>query len=298
MAGISKRAAPARAWRRVAIGGRSWRIAGQAGDSYFAWAGSHARGMADLHAIAAAILPADGTGVVLDIGANIGLSVVALAALVPRGRVLAVEPGPATAEALARTIALNGLEERVTVERSAIGAATGEAAFHADAAHSAGSKLVDAGTMDRERLAPPLTVPVTTVDALLARHALPRLDLVKVDVEGFEGDVLDGAAATIAAHRPAFIMEFNAWTLLCNRNANPRAVLEDWLRRFPCVHAFRGMAAPERVRPEDALGFLHDHLVQRRCADDLVLSFDADWVGRWRPPARPPRRARGAADGV
>lgn len=271
--------------KRVSIAGRRWRVAGDPADTYFQWASAHARGMAEIHAVAAAILPEDGTGVALDIGANIGMTALVLASLAPRGRVVAVEPSPRTAEALRETLALNRMQDRVAVERSAVAAAPGEASFHFDAGHSAGSKLVDAGTMDRASLsAPPVRVPVTTVDALVAAHALPRLDLVKVDVEGFEGDVLDGAAATIARHRPAFILEFNAWTLLCNRNANPRAVLEDWLGRFPFVHAFRGVAAPERVRPEDALGFLHDHLVFRRCADDLVLSFDEAWVARWRPP--------------
>jgi FkbM family methyltransferase len=287
-------AAAAEGPRRVAIAGRRWRVAGDPGDTYFQWAATHAKGMAEIHAVAAAVLPADGTGVALDIGANIGMTALVLGALVPRGRVVAVEPSPRTAAALRETLALNRMAGRVAVEQCAVSSAPGEAAFHADAGHSAGSKLVTEGTMDLARLASaPVTVPVTTLDALVAAHALPRLDLVKVDVEGFEGEVLDGAAVTIARHRPAFILEFNAWTLLCNRNANPRAVLEDWLARFPFVHAFRGVAAPERVRPEDALGFLHDHLVFRRCADDLVLSFDDDWVARWVPPkglGRPSRR--------
>jgi FkbM family methyltransferase len=277
--------------RRVTIAGRRWRVAGDPDDTYFGAAATHARGMGEIHAVAAAILPPD--GVALDIGANIGLSALAFAALVPQGRVVAVEPSPRTAAALRATLALNRLQDRVAVEAVAVSAAPGEAAFHFDAAHSAGSKLVIEGTMDRAGLAPPVAVPVTTLDALVAAHALPRLDLVKVDVEGFEGDVLDGAGAAIARFRPAFILEFNAWTLLCNRNANPRSVLEDWLARFPFVHAFRGAAAPDRVRPEDALAFLHDHLVKRRCADDLVLSFDDGWVSRWRPPPG----MRGAAAG-
>jgi len=270
-------------YRRVGIAGRRWRVAGDPDDTYFQWASAHAKGMAEIHAIAAAILPPD--GVAMDIGANIGLSALVLGALLPAGRVVAVEPSPRTVQALRQTLALNRMAGRVAVEAVAVSAAAGEVRFHADAAHSAGSKIVFDGTMDGPAL-PAVTVPVTTLDALVAAHALPRLDLVKVDVEGFEGDVLDGAAAAIARFRPAFILEFNAWTLLCNRNANPRTVLEDWLARFPVVHAFRGQQAPERVRPEGALAFLHDHLVLRRCADDLVLSFDDAWVARWRPPPR------------
>ena len=289
MAETGKVGQAARPWRQVTIGGRRWRIAGDPDDTYFQWATHHAKGMGEIHAVAAAVLPAGGRGIALDIGANIGMTAVILGALAPQGRVVAVEPSPATAARLRETLALNRLDGRVAVEQAAVSAAPGHAEFHFDAGHSAGSKLVNAGTMDLATLAsPPVRVPVTTVDALVATHGLDRVDLVKVDVEGFEGDVLDGAAATIARHRPAFILEFNAWTLLCNRNANPRTVLEDWLARFPVIHAFRGAAAPERVRPENALAFLHDHLVIRKCADDLVLSFDDDWVSRWRPPGRKP----------
>lgn len=270
--------------REVRLAGRTWRVAGDAADTYFQDVAHHAAGMAEIHAVAAAVLQ-DQAGVAMDIGANIGLSALVLAALLPAGRIVAAEPAPRTVRALRETLALNGLADRVAVEAAAVSAAPGQAAFNADAEHSAGSKIVNEGTMDRAALAP-VTVPVTTLDALVAAHALPRLDLVKVDVEGFEGDVLDGAREAIARFRPAFILEFNAWTLLCNRNTNPRTVLEDWLARFPFVHAFRGgLMRPERVRPEDALGFLHDHLVHRKCADDLVLSFDDAWVGRWRAPA-------------
>ncbi|MFC7473177.1 FkbM family methyltransferase [Dankookia sp. GCM10030260] len=265
--------------RGLRLGGRDWQLAGAAGDSFFAHADDHAPGMEALAAVAAAILPAD--GVVLDVGANIGLSALALAPLLPQGRILACEPSPRTVAALRRTLALNGLEARVAVEAVAVGAAAGEAAFHA-AEHSAGAHLLDPGTLGGAAL-PQVTVPVETVDALVARHGLARLDLIKIDVEGFETEVLDGARATLARFRPLVFAEFNAWTLQCNRSANPRAVLEDWLSRFPIAHALRGGEPPLRITPATLLGFLHDHLVLRGCADELVLGYDEGWVERWRP---------------
>ena len=268
--------------RRVAIAGRRYQVAGTAGDSYFHDAPHHARGVRDLHAVAAAILPPD--GMAIDIGANIGLTALALAALLPAGRVVAVEPSPRTSEALRRTVAANPVGARIAVEACAVGAVPGEAVFH-DAEHSAGSHLLADATMRAAALSR-VTVPVTTLDLLVEAHALSRLDFVKIDVEGFETEVLDGGAEAIARFRPHVFVEFNAWTLLCNRNANPRAVIEDWLARFPVVHAIRGTTPPHRVAPDDALGFLHDHLVERRCADDLVLGFDDAWLARWRAPAR------------
>src|SRR5690349_18020911 len=113
--------------RGIRLGGRNLHLAGAAEDSLFAHADDHAAGMEALAAVAAAVLPPD--GVVLDVGANIGLSALALAPLVPRGRIIAAEPSPRTVAALRRTLALNGLETRVAVEAVALGASPGEAAF-------------------------------------------------------------------------------------------------------------------------------------------------------------------------
>src|SRR4051794_9551734 len=239
--------------RGIRLCGRGWHLAGPAGDSFLAHAGDHVAGMEALAAVAASVLPADGT--VLDVGANIGLSALALAPLLPRGRILAAEPSPRTVAALRRTLALNGLEDRVAVEPVAVGAAPGEAAFHA-AEHSAGAHLMDPGTLGAAAL-PQVRVPVETVDALVARHRLARLDFIKIDVEGFETEVLDGARATLARHRPLIFAEFNAWPLQCNRSATPRAVLEDWLARFPVAHALGGEDPPLRITPATLLAFLH-----------------------------------------
>ena len=263
--------------RRVKLAGQNWRLAGWEGDSFFRNAGHHMQGMAELGAVARAVLPA-GDGTVVDVGANLGLSVLALAPLA--ARVLAVEASPRTAAALRRTVAANGLEERVTVAAVALGAAAGELAFH-DSEHSAGSHLLSAETLGGQAL-PTVTVPVETLDALVARHGLGRVGFIKIDVEGHETEVLDGGAATLARDRPTVFLEFNAWVLQANRRANPRAVLEDWLARFPVAHALRGAAAPLRLTAATLLDFLHDHLVKRGCADDLVLGFDDSWVGRWR----------------
>ncbi len=285
--------------RRVTLHGETWRLAGWEDDSFFRNAGHHMRGMAELAAVARAVLEGGGVTpgraeagtpgragggapgrVVVDVGANLGLSVLALAPLA--ARVLAVEASPRIAAALRRTVEANGLEARVAVAAVALGATPGELAFH-DSAHSAGSHLMSAETLGGQAL-PTVTVPVETLDALVARHGLGRIGFIKIDVEGHETEVLDGAAATLARDQPTVFLEFNAWVLQANRRANPRAVLEDWLARFPVAHALRGAAPPMPVTPATLLDFLHEHLVQRGCADDLVLGFDDAWVGRWQAP--------------
>jgi len=263
--------------REVVIGGRTWQVAGHADDSFFGHAAEHAAGLAPLAAVAAAVVPAD--GVILDIGANIGLSALAFA---PLGRVVAVEPSPRSLAALREALRLNGLEPRVAVEAVALADAPGELAFH-DAEHSAGAHLMDPNMLAGIE-GPQVRVPVTTLDALVAQHALPRVDFIKIDVEGFESEVMAGATATFARDRPVVFAEYNAWVLQAVRNHNPRQVLESWMARFPVVHAMREGELPWRVTQANLLDFLHDHLVVRGCADDLVLGWDDAWVERYRPP--------------
>jgi FkbM family methyltransferase len=122
---------------------------------------------------------------VFDVGANIGENSALFASL--GARVVAVEPLPECAPLLA------GVE----VERCALGATEGELELHVCSAAldiSSGSPdwigaMSDAGLAtgpwDRR-----LTAPMTTLDALIARHGHSRF--VKVDVEGYELDVLLG----------------------------------------------------------------------------------------------------------
>jgi len=264
--------------RNVSIGGRRYAVAGSATDTYFEYAHEHAKSASAVQAAARAILPPD--GVAIDVGANIGLTVLALAPLLPEGRILALEPGPKALAALHRTVALNELEPRVAVLGTALGQKPGRIRLH-ESAHSAGSHILTGAAMRFEGV-DFVFVPITTLDLLVEEQGLTRVDFIKIDVEGFEEEVLLGGAATLERHRPACLVEFNAWVLQCNRAANPRRVLEAWLARFPAVHALRGKSPPERITAANALDFLHDHMVERGCADDLVLSFDDAWVSRWK----------------
>ncbi len=153
-----------------------------------------------------------GDGVVaLDVGANIGVFALEMARLMTDwGSVLAFEPQERLFYALAGNIALNNAFNAKPV-CAAVGASTqtiripqpdyrragsfGSISLRReDDRHEAGQTLnYDAG------------VPVMqiTIDSL----QLPRVDLIKIDVEGMELDVLTGAAETIARWRPALFVE-------------------------------------------------------------------------------------------
>jgi len=160
----------------------------------------------ELREIIRAALPAGETAI--DVGANAGWHTLLMARLVgPNGRVLAVEPNPSVREHLRRNIAINRVGQ-VEVIELALGEAEGTLSFVApDAEHpaSASGQIVadDAATPEASR------VPASTLDSLAAERRLERLDLVRIDAEGFEWPMLQGAQTTIARFRPYIIFEFD-----------------------------------------------------------------------------------------
>jgi hypothetical protein len=116
-------------------------------------------------------------------------------------------------------------------------------------------------------------VTVSTVDAEADKLGLPKLDFIKIDVEGFECDVLAGAKETLERYKPQVFIEFNSFTLIAFRNLNPRAFLDQILATFPHVYMMREGERVE-IRSEDAqLAFIHDNLVKHGSVDDLLCSF-------------------------
>lgn len=83
----------------------------------------------------------------------------------------------------------------------AIGKADGRSVFHPHGGAFSG-RLADGVT------AASSTVEVRSVDSLVA-EGWPVPDLIKIDVEGAEGDVLEGAAATLRRHRPTVLCEMH-----------------------------------------------------------------------------------------
>jgi FkbM family methyltransferase len=156
----------------------------------------------------------NGDGVmVVDCGANIGAHTVNWAKAMSFddrsggwGEVIAIEPQERVFYALAGNIALNNCWNARAIHAAA-GAVPGSWAIpeldHRQPANFGGLNLQKWDeTRDEFDL---INVDFITIDGL---H-LPRLDVLKIDVEGMEPDVLDGAATTIRALRPVIYAEHN-----------------------------------------------------------------------------------------
>ena len=129
---------------------------------------------------------------VCDVGANIGYYTLLFERLVgPEGKVVAIEPEPDNLAQLRRLVEVNGFTN-VEILPVAAGEAPGEV-------------LLERGLNGLVRLEGnyDLRVPVIAIDALADRAC----DVVKIDIEGFEGQALAGMRETIARRAPRLFVE-------------------------------------------------------------------------------------------
>ena len=147
--------------------------------------------------------------VFIDVGANDGYYTLFAARRVgPTGKVIAVEPSSRERAHLQRNLGRNGLEN-VQVVAAALGAQAGFVDLHlAHGVHAGHNTLGDFAHDDVVR-ASSERVPLETLDAVVARQGLSRVDMVKIDVEGGEAGVVAGAQKVLTTSRPVLLMELN-----------------------------------------------------------------------------------------
>jgi FkbM family methyltransferase len=192
------RDAPLRAWARFA----SWQLKSRIQDEViFPWIGGQRlavrHGMAGatgniyvgLHEFADMMLPLhflrEGD-LFLDIGANVG-SYTVLASGVCRAKTWAFEPDPNTLQHLKRNISVNNLDAIVTVAECALGATRGEVPF-----------TVGLDSMNKVAVANDKNVRMVRQERLDTLIGSFQPIMIKIDVEGYEEDVLRGAEVLLA----------------------------------------------------------------------------------------------------
>jgi len=214
-----------------------------------------------------------------DIGANLGMHS-RFAARFGAGKVFAFEPMTENLELLRQNVALAGqAADTIRIMQMAAGDQDGEEALQIDNVMSGTARLdkVDSGEASLGRKLyglPPLTerVRVARLDTLVESGNVPPPNVIKIDVEGAEDLVLEGAPKVLANHKPDFAIELHS-------HEKARKVLalldKNGYAAFAYVHDGGGPMKYVRVRPGDeAILTENDHIIASTDASRLEAAVE------------------------
>jgi FkbM family methyltransferase len=148
--------------------------------------------------------------VVYEIGAFEGIYTIYLASRA--SSVIVFEPHPLSQQRIRRNLALNGLEGRVVLRPVALGLHEQQAILTypvGEPARASVDVVISQEIEIEDRAFRKIPVQMTTLDREVAVHGLPPPDFIKIDAEGAEYDILQGASETIARYRPQLIIEIH-----------------------------------------------------------------------------------------
>ncbi len=183
--------------------------------------------------------------VVIEAGANLGSETLLLSRMVgDGGHVYGFEPNPYTFERLSINVAINELKN-VNVYDIAIGEKDGEISFNIypkGFCNPGMSSKYMATSQTRK-----ITVQQQTLDSFVAAKGISKVDFIKMDIQGAEMDLLNGAHVTLSTYKPTIfteaLQEYNDVKTLYNKmkeyGYNIYMVEENGLGKMPAVNDAR-----------------------------------------------------------
>jgi FkbM family methyltransferase len=207
--------------------------------------------------------------VAVDVGANVGVIALLAASIVgTTGRVIAVEPNPDNLQLLYRGIVLNAF---TNVEVIAAAASNTRSVFSLTGGTS-NTHVIGA----RTPLDGGYFVQSVVLDEALT--ALPRLDFVKMDIEGHEPHAFEGFSRLIDRFRPVLLVEFNPRCLIDLQQQDPLAFLKQIFRVYPRVRVTSAFDDNEVFdRAEAVMEYWqrrNREIAERNILPDRLLHFD------------------------
>lgn len=159
---------------------------------------------------------------VADIGANVGIMTLLLSKLVGvSGKVHAFEPNPYLSDLLQETLRRNAVLNTILYEMG-LGSTTGEMELSVPKGNLGMGSLIRASLGDNDQI---YRVPINTLDQVCNKNC-DRLDLIKIDVEGFEHQVFEGGRSTFSRFRPVVVLEENQLRNKCDLPGSISFLLE------------------------------------------------------------------------
>lgn len=215
---------------------------------------------------------------VVDVGANIGCTAILFSGLA--ARVVAIEASPTTYKILKVNLEQNRCANVQCVNR-ALGASPGVLELTRSSDNRAGgfiSNKVKPGAGHTTE-----TVEIARLDDL-SQLRDENVDFIKIDVEGFEKNVIEGGRRTISESKPLVVLELNHWCL----NAFQRISIPDFFdflrATFPILIAVDGFELKNLHDNDQSYYVMHEHIVKMRFLN-VIGAFTQQQIHRLPPMA-------------
>ncbi len=212
--------------------------------------------------------------VMLDIGANIGMTAIPRVIAGDVQRIYAAEPEPLNYACLVRNVVENNLRGLVMPEQAAISDHDGEIVLRRSKSMSNHVLLADPSQQPDEKGVRRIRVPSLTVDTWLDRLGIEpqSIGVVKVDTQGWESHVLAGAPRLLTHKHIAWIIEF-APDLLDRSGRSTDELLDQIAKSFSHFIDTKGAAGGPRVAPVEEIRSALAYLLGQgtRTFTDLIL---------------------------
>jgi FkbM family methyltransferase len=196
----------------------------------------------------------------IDAGSNFGYFSIIAANHIKTGRIISIEPNPGLIPIIERSYTANGFSNIATAVNVAVSDKEGSAKLHTFSGIFGGSTLQEVGDNKVDKV---IQVKVTTIDKLVGELKLPKVDLIKMDIEGYEEIAYTGMKETIARN-PNLIL-FVEYSI--GRYKDGRKFLSSLQKDFGNIY---------RIQPDSTLLKIKDYdQLHKICPEDwsmLIMS--------------------------
>ncbi len=208
--------------------------------------------------------------VALDIGANIGATSILLSQYLNAGKAIAIEPGKSVFKLLQKNITHNQIRN-ITAYNYAVSNKTQKVQFIDNSAFG----FIDSSSISQNDS----TVSAFTLDDLVDKLKIKRLDFIKVDIEGFEPHFFEGAKKTLKRFNPVIYFELNSWCLISHSDTNPLEFMKKVASQFQFTYRVNKneeeLSILENVGSginEIASNLVYENIINHHSVDDVVVS--------------------------
>ncbi|BAU12711.1 methyltransferase FkbM [Leptolyngbya sp. NIES-3755] len=214
--------------------------------------------------------------VILDVGANIGCTALLFGEL--SKQVYAFEPSQTTFHFLEQNVLQSGLKN-ISLQNIGLGAESGEFTLTFSPANRSGGFVSNQTQIDAGHVTE--TITIRQLDEVIRSLNVPIIDFIKIDVEGFEGQVLRGATQTLLTYQPIVVLELNHWCL----NAFQRTSIPDFFdflrSTFPILLAIDDSNYLNLHNEDESYTVMYHHILQGNFPN-LLAAFNERKLDQFR----------------